>query len=146
MKKHLVVSSVFLFLFLSNTSRAQTSQDSVQIKETCFNYLEGWYEGNAERMEKAIHPDLAKRIVRADPQGRQRLDQMSALTLIQFVRAGYGTKIPKEEQIKEFKILDIDGNNASVKTIAKGFYDYIHLAKYNGEWKIVNVLWDFKKN
>lgn len=146
MKKHLAVSSVFLFLFLSNTSHAQTSQDSVQIKETCFNYLEGWYEGNAERMEKAIHPDLAKRIVRTDPQGRQRLDQMSALTLIQFVRARYGTKIPKEEQIKEFKILDIDGNNASAKTIAKGFYDYIHLAKYNGEWKIVNVLWDLKKN
>ncbi len=98
-------------------------------------------------MEKALHPELAKRIVRTDPQtGRQRFDQMSALTLIHITKAGGGKSIPADQRIFEFKILDITGNNASVRTVAKGFFDYIHLAKWNGEWKIVNVLWDFIKD
>jgi hypothetical protein len=37
--------------------------------------IEGWYEGNAERMEQALHPDLAKRIVGTNQQNhRSRLD------------------------------------------------------------------------
>ncbi len=30
---------------------------------------------------------------------------------------------------------------ASVKLIAEWGIDYMHLAKYDGRWKIVNVLW-----
>ncbi|MFA7229544.1 MAG: nuclear transport factor 2 family protein [Melioribacteraceae bacterium] len=98
-------------------------------------------------MEKALHPELAKRNIRTDPQsGRQRFDQMSALTLINITKAGGGKSIPADKRIFEFKILDITGSHASVKTTATGFFDYIHLSKWNGEWRIVNVLWDFIKN
>ncbi|MEW6195422.1 MAG: nuclear transport factor 2 family protein [Bacteroidota bacterium] len=135
---------VLLIPYLSN---AQTKDDSLSIKQTAMNYIEGFYEGNVERMEKALHPELAKRIIRTDPQsGRQRLDQMSALTLLNITKSGGGKMIPVDQRIFEFKILDITGNNASVRTVAKGFFDYIHMAKWNGEWKIVNVLWDFVKN
>lgn len=133
--------------FIPNLSHSQTKEDSLAIKQTAMNYIEGFYEGNAERMEKALHPELAKRIVRTDPQsGRQRIDQMSAMTLLNITKAGGGKMIPADQRIFEFKILDITGNNASVRTVAKGFFDYIHMAKWNGEWKIVNVLWDFVKN
>ena len=138
---------IALTLLFNNVLKAQTSEDSLAIKQTAMNYIYGFYDGNAERMEKALHPELAKRNVRTDPQsGRQRFDQMSALTLISITRAGGGKSIPQDQRIFEFEILDITGNNASIKTIAKGFYDYIHMSKWNGEWKIVNVLWDFIKN
>lgn len=138
---------IALFLFISNASEAQTPEDSLAIKQTAMNYIFGFYEGNAERMEKALHPELAKRNLRIDPQtGRQRFDQMSALTLINITKAGGGKLVQPDQRIFEFEILDITGNNASVKTVAKGFFDYIHMAKWNGEWKIVNVLWDFIKN
>jgi hypothetical protein len=145
MKKFVIlIALAFLFNYVS---KAQTSEDSLAIKQTAMNYIYGFYEGNAERMEKALHPELAKRNVRTDPQsGRQRFDQMSALTLINITRAGGGKSIPQDQCIFEFEIFDITGNNASIKTIAKGFYDYIHMSKWNGEWKIVNVLWDFIKN
>lgn len=143
-----IISFIFIFtLFFVSLSYSQTREDSLAIKNCALNYIEGFYEGNAERMEKALHPELAKRIVRTDPQSsRQRLDQMSALTLINITKAGGGKSIPLDQRVLEFKILDITGNNASVKTVAKGFFDYIHLAKWAGEWKIVNVLWDFVKN
>lgn len=145
MKKTLLIVSILLLtsLFIS----AQTKEDSLNIRQTAMNYIQGYYEGNPEMMEKALHPELAKRIVRTDPQsGRQRLDQMSALTLINITRAGGGKSIPPDQRIFEFQILDITGNNASVRTVAKGFFDYIHMSKWNGEWRIVNVLWDFVKN
>jgi hypothetical protein len=39
-------------------------------------------------------------------------------------------------------ILDIYGSAASAKIYASGWVDYLHLAKWNGRWVIVNVLWE----
>jgi hypothetical protein len=128
-----------------SVSFAQTTQDSAAIKQTALNYIEGWYEGNSERMEKALHPELAKRIVTTDAQsGKSRISQMSALTLINGTRAGGGKQTPVEKQEKDVTILDIYNNVASVKVIASTWIDYLHVAKWNGEWKIVNVLWELK--
>ncbi len=128
-----------------STLLAQTASDSAAIKQTALNYIEGWYEGNGERMERALHPELAKRIVTTDAQsGKSRFGQMSALTLINSTKAGGGKKTPTEQQQKDVTILDIYNNSASVKVIASDWIDYLHVAKWNGEWKIVNVLWELK--
>jgi len=125
--------------------RAQTAADSSTIRKAALDYVEGWYEGNAERMERALHPELAKRIVRTDPaSGRSRLEQMSAMTLVLGVKRGGGKDTPVEQQQKDVFILDIFQNTASVKAIMSGWIDYMHMAKSNGEWKIVNVLWELK--
>ncbi len=59
-------------------ARAQTAADSAGIRQAALDYIEGYYEGNAERMERAVHPELAKRIVRTNDQGRSQLGQMSS--------------------------------------------------------------------
>lgn len=124
--------------------QAQTAADSAAIKKAALDYVEGWYEANPERMEAALHPELAKRIVRTDQNGRSRLDQMSAMSLVQGVKRGGGKDTPLEQQQKDVFILDIFQNTASAKAIMSGWIDYMHLAKWNGEWKIVNVLWELK--
>ena len=116
--------------------------DAAAIKQTALDYVEGWYEGNAERMERALHPDLAKRIVRTNPHGQSRLDQMSALGLVQGTKRGFGKDTPKEKQIKDIVILDVFENAASVKAVMSAWIDYMHIAKFNGRWVIVNVLWE----
>jgi hypothetical protein len=138
------LAAAFLLLTFSQ-AQAQNSTEQAAIKQTALDYIEGWYEGNTERMERALHPDLAKRIVRTDPKsGRSRLDQMSAMGLVQGVRSGYGKNTPKEKQQKDVTILDVYENTASVKVIAADWVDYLHVAKYNGRWVIVNVLWELK--
>src|SRR5262245_16501036 len=122
-----------------------THPEAAGIRQSALDYVESWYEGNPERMERCLHPDLAKRIVRTDPKsGRSRLDQMSALGLVQGVRTGHGKNTPKEKQQKDVTILDIYQNAACVKAIMSGWIDYMHLAKSNGRWVIVNVLWELK--
>jgi Putative lumazine-binding len=118
---------------------------SAAIRQTALDYIEGYYEGDAERMEKAVHPELAKRIVRTDPiSGRSRLDQMGAMTLVQGTREGYGKKVQKEMRQMDVSILDIYQQSASAKIVATDWVDYLHLAKFNGRWVIVNVLWELK--
>ena len=123
---------------------AGSDADKAAIRQTALDYLEGWYEGNGERMEGALHPELAKRIMRTGPQGQSRLDQMGAMTLVQFTKRGGGKNTPKEKQQKDITILDIFENAACVKAVATDWVDYLHLAKANGKWVIVNVLWELK--
>jgi hypothetical protein len=123
-------------------ARAQTAADSSAIRAAALDYIEGYYEGNGARMERAVHPELAKRIVRVNDQGRSRLDQMSAMTLVMGTRAGGGSDTPTADRRKDVTILDIYHNAASAKIYASGWVDYLHLAKWNGRWVIVNVLWE----
>ncbi len=45
---------------------------------------------------------------------------------------------------KEVTILDVYRNAAMVKVDAERWVDYLQVAKWNGEWKIVNVLWEMR--
>ena len=133
---------------LAQNSPAQSrpsEADAAAIRQTALDYIEGWYEGNAERMERALHPELAKRIVRTDPKsGRSGLGQMSAMSLVQGTRNGGGKNASKEKQQKDVTILDVFEGAASAKVVASEWVDYLHLAKWNGRWVIVNVLWELK--
>ena len=136
---------MILALMIGIQTNSFAQQDSADIRKTALNYIEGWYEGNPERMERALHPELAKRIVSTDKQsGKSRLGQMSALTLINGTKSGGGKDTPPEKQQKDVTILDIYRGAASVKVVASDWIDYLHMAKWNGEWRIVNVLWEVK--
>jgi hypothetical protein len=123
-------------------SRAQTAADSAAIRATALDYIDGWYAADGARMERALHPELAKRNVWSDSAGRSHLIQMSALTLIMGTRGGGGSKIPAPQRSDSVRILDIYGGAASVRVRAATWIDYMHMAKYNGQWRILNVLWE----
>jgi Putative lumazine-binding len=143
--RKLVLLPILVVLFMAQGVAAQSPADAAAIKQTALDYIEGWYEGNAERMERALHPELAKRIVQTDAaSGRSRLGQMGAMTLVQSTRNGGGKNTPKENQQKDVTILDVFENAASVKVVAGEWIDYLHMAKSNGRWVIVNVLWELK--
>jgi hypothetical protein len=58
------------------------------------------------------------------------------------LRRGGRKETPMAEQRKEVRILDIFGNAASVRVDAGSWVDYLQIAKWNGRWVIVNVLWE----
>ena len=121
---------------------AQSTADSTAIRTAALDYIDGWYAGDAVRMERALHPELAKRIVETDPRGYSRLSQQSAMTLVQSTRRGGGKELPADQRRNDVRILDVYGNAASVRVRAATWVDYMHLAKSNGRWVIVNVLWE----
>lgn len=140
----LVSACAALALIAPPALGAQASADSAGIRAAALDYIEGYYAGDGARMERALHPELAKRIVRTNPQGRSALGQMSAMTLVQITRDGGGRNIPADQQQKDVTILDLYQNAAVAKIVAASWVDYLQLAKWNGRWVIVNVLWELK--
>lgn len=131
-------------LGLATPTVAQTAADSAAIRATALDYIEGWYAGDAARMERALHPNLAKRIVRRSDT-TVSLGDMTAEQLINATRSGYGTRTPAAEQQKDVTILDIFRNAAVVKIVARDWVDYLQIAKWENDWRIVNVLWELKE-
>jgi len=131
-------------LALPEIAHSQTPADSVAIEQTALDYIQGYYSGDSERMERALHPDLAKRIVRTDEDGRSSLEQMDAPTLVGITRMMAQRPVPEDDWVDDVKILDVFEGAASVRIDAAQWIDYLHLARWNGEWKIVNVLWEMR--
>jgi Putative lumazine-binding len=126
-------------------AHAQTAADSSSIRATALDYVEGWYEGNPERMGRALRPELVKRIVVIDTATKRSvLENMGASALVNGTRHGWGKQTPKARQQKDVTILDIFGNAASVKAVMADWIDYIQMARVDGRWVIVNVLWEQK--
>jgi hypothetical protein len=145
MKKLICGLAIGLLAAAMANAQTSSSDDDAAIKVTALNYIEGWYEGNAERMESALHPELAKRMISTDPKtGHSQFNHMGAMQLVQNTRRGGGNQTPKDEQLKEITILDRFNNAAVVKIVATSWIDYLEVAKFNGQWKIINVLWELK--
>jgi hypothetical protein len=115
---------------------ASTDEDS-KIRGVALDYVEGWFMGDAERMERALHPDLAKRAYLPGPGGKGQLSQISALALVQYTRLSKSPNPPIEVEI-----LDRFEGIASVRTSTPGWIDYLHIVRVGREWKIINILWE----
>lgn len=148
MKKHLLISSLVVIfvicpitLGLITKANFEREADKEAIKQAALDYAEGFYEGNAERMQKAVHPDIAKRgLMQLNKTGQKVLNPMNAEMLVEITRMGVG-KIPADQRKITVEVLDIYEDIASAKVFTAKFNDYLHLAKQNGQWRIVNVLW-----
>jgi len=153
-----IMKSFYLFavlLMINNCHLfAQTQNDSLQIRETVLNYIEGMETNDPKKIEKAMHPDLAKRTIAKTKEGIEYPANMTAASLIGyakdfdftlFYKAGVD---PQEPLRSEVTIYDISNSIATVKAATNKFefVDYIHLGKLDGEWKIVNILWAWTGN
>jgi hypothetical protein len=130
-----------LLLTIAGTATAQVDAGHNAIRQAALDYIEGWYAGDATRMERALHPDLVKRIVETED-GRSALREMTASQLVTATGAGGGRQTPADRRRTEVTVLDVFGNTASVRVDAHEWVDHMQLARFDGEWKIINVLWE----
>lgn len=139
-----ILISLLLLLLPAPAMAQDRASDRAAIEHAALDYIEGWYTQDAARMERALHPALVKRRTGTLPEnGQTYLDEMSGLRLVQATRPAPGEQArPLGNRRREVMILDLFGNTASVKIEADAWVDYLHLVKWNGEWKILNVLWE----
>jgi hypothetical protein len=136
-------STLLVVMFVATPVFAQTPADSAAIRATALDYIEGFYEGNGERMERALHPSLAKRIVVVGG-SESIVRNMTAAQLIDITRKGGGSATPESARRKDLQITGIYGNAATVTIDATGWVDFLHVGKVDGQWVIINVLWEMR--
>lgn len=144
-----ILTALFLLLLPGAAIAAEPQDragDRAAIERAALDYIEGWYTRDAARMERALHPRLVKRRVETGPANRPpHLDEGDAPRLVQATRGAPGEQVQAlGSRRREVTLLDLFGNAASVKIDADGWIDYLHLVKWEGEWKILNVLWELR--
>jgi Putative lumazine-binding len=115
------------------------ARDREAILRVAADYIESWFEGDAERMRQSLHPDLVKRSL--DPgglAGDPKLETIGAEDMVSATGAGRGTKYPRGH---DGAILDLYDDMATVRVTSTPYVEYLHLARFGGRWLIVNVLW-----
>jgi Putative lumazine-binding len=120
-------------------SATTTSMDEAAVVATVLDYFEGWFDGDPVRMERALHPELAKR-----PAGVPgSLGTLTAHEMIDATAAGVGrTRDVPDRQI-EVMIVDLFGDIASTVVWSAVYREYLHLVRTAEGWKIANALWQW---
>ncbi len=146
MKKNgivVVLGLIALLLVSASPASAQTKEDLKEIERAVLDYVEGIYEMKPEWIKRSVHPDLEKfGFARRSPDDDWRIIPMTYERLVEIAATYYADEggAPADAP-KKVEILDALNQTASAKLTADWGVDYFHLAKYDGKWKIVQVLW-----
>jgi hypothetical protein len=104
------------------------------------DYFEGWFDGDAGRMERALHPGLAKRSLQKD--GRT-LDETTAEWMIDATARGLGGERDPGDRRIDVEVEDVYDTIANVTVRSAVYREYVQLALTPEGWKIVNMLWEW---
>lgn len=120
---------------------AMKTDEETAVREAVLDYFEGWFEGDPARMERALHPELAKRSL-----GGAELDWLDSTTAPEMIEAtarGVGKTPLREGQDAriEVEIEEIYETIANVTVRSAIYREYVHLIRTGSGWKIVNTVW-----
>jgi hypothetical protein len=144
MKKLILVCAALALLPASVAAQQSPGADAEReaVRQAVLDYVEGVYEVNPARIERSVHPELVKRgFFVKKGETAYSSDSMTFQQLVAL--AGTYNKSGRigKDAPKEIVVFDVSDQTASAKLTAVWGIDYIHLAKYEGKWKFVNVLW-----
>lgn len=108
-------------------------QEVFSVTQACLDYIEGFFDSDRERIERAVHEDLVKR--------EAKENSFETTTRKVLIKRALSKKRIKPQM--KVHVYDINKNIASA-CIESQYVDYIQLVKIDGAWKVVNVLWNHR--
>lgn len=110
------------------------------------DYCVGFYEIDGDKVQSTCHPSLSKRSVeQVELSDGTQFDHLSGITweeiniLGQTFNKNWGFDTDARCEIE---IYEIRGNIAAAKMTGAVWFDYFHLMEVNGEWSIVNIMYE----
>jgi Putative lumazine-binding len=124
------------------TSLVALSEDRAAVEAVTKDYFEGWFTGDTERMDRALHPALVKRA------GERRSSAEFPFTtkeqMMEFTAAGEGASAVGDGRL-DVSVADVFENIANV-TVRGGVYrEYLQLVRTEEGWKIIAALWEYDR-
>ena len=120
----------------------ERTAEEAAIVDVVLDYFEGWFDGDAGRMERALHPGLAKRSI--DKDGRA-LDEITAEWMIDATARAVGRDRDPGDRRIEVEIEDVYGTIANATVRSAVYREYVQLVRTPEGWKIVNALWEWTR-
>ena len=139
----MMVLSVIVMMVSGAPATAQMpdlTAEKAAVHQAALDYIEGVYEANPARIERSVHPDLTKYGFSRRPTGEYGRGQMTYQQLLG-VAASWNKDGKRDLSIKKVEVLDVLDQTAVAKVTAQWGIDYMQLAKFDGQWKIINIVW-----
>ncbi|WP_172202069.1 nuclear transport factor 2 family protein [Niveibacterium sp. COAC-50] len=127
-------------------ARANSAQDDDALRATLDAYVDGWYAGDAARLEAVTHPDLIRRKpALVGTSGAIQLEEIDQLGLLGAARSGIGRRAPEADRVRmTTEVLAQRGISAMAVVETGGTFSYLQLVKNAGRWQVLNALWEPK--
>jgi hypothetical protein len=123
---------------------AKIDEDKAAVLTTALDYFEGWFDGDVERMDRALHPALAKRSLRQVDPDSPELRTLGKDRMVALTAEGEGkSEDPGGDRRIAVEVVGLHGNISSVVVRSPVYREYLHLVRTDDGWKIVNALWHF---
>lgn len=132
--------AILLLTFPAAVSQPQKSSDEEAVRGTVVDYIEGYYTGDAGRVERSLHPHYLKHMIISGVDNPRRITDKTGVELVQEVRRHGPSDLPLSERKKRISVLNIAGDIASVKLVTAHWTDYLTLLKQDGQWTILSVV------
>lgn len=138
MKSFLATLTVAVLMFSASAIAQSTPRqnDSAAVQATVTNYIEGYYRGDAARMQATLDAHYLKHMIHGTIPIRER----TGAQMVEEVRTHGPADLPEAEKTESISVLDISGNIASAKLVTPHWVDYMTLSKSGGNWKILSVV------
>lgn len=115
--------------------------DKAAVYQAALDYVEGVYEVNPSKIEKSVHPSLTKYGFMRRATGEYGPPGQMSYQQLLGVAASWNKDGKRDLSIKKVEVLDVLDQTAVAKVTAQWGIDYMQLAKYDGQWKIINIIW-----
>lgn len=115
--------------------------DAVAIRACLLDYFEGWFDGDATRMDRALHPGLAKHAIGQDATRSGVLDVTTKDEMVEATRQGRGRQRDVPDRAIQIEIASLSGDIASVVVHSAVYVEYALLARTADGWRITSTLW-----
>ena len=127
------------------TAAAPTAReaDRKAVERVALDYIEGFYEGDSVKLARSVRPEVTKfGFFHRRGETAWTGEAMPYAEFFSYARnIRTNNRQAPATAPKKVEVLDLLDQTAAVKITAFWGTDYMHLAKYDGRWMIVHVLW-----
>jgi len=122
---------------------AQADEEKAAVARAVREYTAAWYAGDEGRLATVLHPRFIRRIITRNRLGDEFFREDSRERMLEIVRKWGGDRPtpPAERQIR-LVVLDVARETASARVDSAYYVEHIHLARDEGRWLVVDVLWE----
>lgn len=116
-------------------------EDDAAIRACLLDYFEGWFDGDADRMDRALHHGLAKHALDQDAARSGTLDVTTKEEMVDATRLGRGKQRDTPDRGIRIEILGVSGDIACASVHSTVYVEYALLARAREGWRITGTLW-----
>ena len=120
---------------------AQAPSDREAVRQAALDYVEGIYNVQPERIQRSVHPTLVKRGFYKKDATAPYVDMPMTYDQLVALAGNWNKGGKRDTSVKDVTVLDVLDQTATAKVTASWGIDYMLLGKYDGQWKIVQILW-----